>query len=146
MFGNTQPLDVLNNHQDHWYTQLKLRQLSAQETFHLPVIHDYVNHDSNMRKLMEHKKQPNNQHQVLQLGADTGEYYKQLVDKPIHFDPRLMEQVRNASAVDDDNDSVVSDTLSVDEPRDIPEYRAAKQQAKESGGDVTALRKASDEL
>ena len=146
MLGTQSP-DVLNSHQENWYTQLKLRQLSAQENFRLPVIQNYAKHDSNMQKLVEHKKQPYDLRHVLQLGAqDTGEYHKQLVDKPIQFDPRLMDRVRNASAVDDDNDSVVSDTLSVDEPGDNQAYKAAKENAKESVSDVKALRKASDAL
>jgi hypothetical protein len=148
VFGATSP--TLNSPFD-WYTQLKLRQQGAQHSFRLPVLQNFANEEKNLLRLVERNANPlkNDQRDLLKLATkDAGEHFRQFVNKPVHFNEALIERVKRAGAVDEDDDkaSVVSDTLSVDEIGDPAEYTEAKAKVKERVDEVKATQKAGNAI
>ena len=127
-----------------WYTRLKLRQQSVQNYFRLPVLQNYANGEKNMLRMIEATGRQADQRGILELAKqDSGEFFKKIVEKPIKFNENLLERVKNANAVDnDDNDSVVSDTLSVDEKGDPAEYKEVKASIKDKSKEFKATQKA----
>jgi hypothetical protein len=127
-------------------TRLKLRQQSALQGFRLPVLRNYSNANKKLERIaerLENAKLYDNDH-ILKLTSQTSSenYTKDFVNVPVEQNEELMDNVRKASAAEaEDDDSVVSETVSDDDEHDPKDYKDAKAEVRKSRTKVRELRK-----
>ena len=120
----------------NWYARMKFRQ-QGNIPYRDPAIRDYKAQDNKLDAVAKHSMMyGGDSRATLNLAKkDEGLHFEQIAEKPIRFNSVLSAEVRHADRqYDDDNSSVVSDTLSVDEPHDPQEYKDAKREAGKAKG------------